>query len=126
MKKILYIAVALIAVWATSCTDDLNQMPNTETTSAQVYKTAANYKAVLGKLCAALGIPFDRAMLSWPKGRRESDGVWAPAWYASVEQSTGFAPPAAAGLPSLPDHLQRIADEALPFYERLAAHRITA
>lgn len=83
-------------------------------------------EAVLGKLCAALGIPFDRAMLSWPKGRRESDGVWAPAWYASVEQSTGFAPPAAAGLPSLPDHLQRIADEALPFYERLAAHRITA
>jgi starch-binding outer membrane protein, SusD/RagB family len=56
MKKILYIAVALIAVWATSCTDDLNQMPNTETTSAQVYKTAANYKAVLGKLYASFVI----------------------------------------------------------------------
>jgi hypothetical protein len=81
---------------------------------------------VLGKLCAALAIPFDPAMLHWPKGRRDSDGVWAPAWYASVEQSTGFATPAATGLPSLPEHLQPIADAALPFYERLAAYRISA
>jgi hypothetical protein len=81
-------------------------------------------EGVLSKLCAALAIPFDPAMLHWPKGRRASDGVWAPAWYASVEQSTGFAAPADPGLPSLPDHLQHIADEALPYYERLAAYRL--
>jgi hypothetical protein len=28
-------------------------------------------------------------------------------------------------LPSLPEHLQHIADAALPFYERLAAYRIS-
>ena len=82
--------------------------------------------AVLGQLCAALAIPFDPAMLHWPRGRRESDGVWAPAWYAAVEQSTGFAPPATADLPSLPEHLQPIADAARPYYERLAAYRISA
>ena len=27
----------------------------------------------------------------WPAGPRESDGVWAPHWYAAVEASTGFA-----------------------------------
>lgn len=83
-------------------------------------------EAVLRQLCAALAIPFDPAMLRWPAGRRASDGVWAPAWYASVEASTGFAPPSSAALPPLPDHLQHIADEAQPFYERLAAHRISA
>jgi hypothetical protein len=83
-------------------------------------------EGVLCKLCAALSIPFDRAMLNWPKGRRASDGVWAPAWYGSVEQSTGFAGQAGSGLPSLPDHLQRIANAALPYYERLAAYRISA
>jgi hypothetical protein len=83
-------------------------------------------EAVLRKLCAALAIPFDLAMLRWPKGRRASDGVWAPAWYASVEASTGFAAPTATGLPSLPDHLRPIADAALPYYERLAAYRISA
>lgn len=82
-------------------------------------------EAMLESLCAALAIPFDPAMLSWPPGRRVSDGVWAPAWYASVEQSTGFAAPAHTGLPALPTHLERIADAALPYYERLAAHRIS-
>ena len=43
-------------------------------------------------MCAWLGIEFLPAMLSWPPGPRESDGVWAPYWYASVQASTGFAP----------------------------------
>jgi hypothetical protein len=50
-------------------------------------------EAKLSLLCDALGIPFQEAMLSWPAGRRDSDGVWAPHWYASVEASTGFAAP---------------------------------
>ncbi|WP_199799630.1 HAD family hydrolase [Porphyrobacter sp. SLTP] len=82
-------------------------------------------EGVLRRLCTALAIPFDPNMLHWPKGRRASDGVWAPAWYASVEQSTGFAVQSGSDLPSLPAHLQRIADAALPFYERLAAYQIS-
>ena len=78
---------------------------------------------VLTKLCAALGIPFDEAMLSWPPGRRDTDGVWAPYWYASVEASTGFAPyeerPA-----DVPERLQGLVDQALPYYAELAAHKL--
>ena len=37
----------------------------------------ADPRGMLGALCAALGISFDEAMLSWPPGRRASDGVWA-------------------------------------------------
>ena len=79
---------------------------------------------VLTKLCVALGIPFTDAMLSWPAGRRDSDGVWAPAWYTAVEQSTCFAAPSASAKPEsrLPDNLRRIADEARPHYEVLRAH----
>ena len=81
---------------------------------------------VLAKLCAALGIPFTETMLSWPAGRRDTDGVWAPAWYSAVEQSTSFAPPpASANAESrLPDSLCRIADQARPHYEVLRAHCI--
>ena len=50
----------------------------------------------LARLCAALGIAYDDAMLHWPAGRRATDGVWAPAWYDAVERSTGFEPPAPA------------------------------
>ncbi|MGB0908629.1 MAG: HAD family hydrolase [Maricaulaceae bacterium] len=47
----------------------------------------------LTSLCGALAIPFDKAMLKWEKGSRPTDGAWAPYWYASVQDSTGFAPP---------------------------------
>ena len=85
----------------------------------------AEPKAMLTKLCAALGIAFDPAMLAWPPGPRDSDGVWAPAWYDAVHRSTGFGPPPEPVDPArLPDALRRIADEARPLYERLRAHRL--
>lgn len=51
-----------------------------------------NPEGVLKRLCAALDVPFDAAMLSWPAGPRDSDGVWAPHWYDAVWASTGFKP----------------------------------
>jgi hypothetical protein len=79
---------------------------------------------MLRALCAALDVPFDAAMLSWPPGPRASDGVWAPYWYASVQASTGFGPyhPAVA---SLPARLRALADQCRPYYERLHASRLT-
>ncbi len=84
-----------------------------------------NPAATLSKLCAALNIPWTDAMLSWPQGRRATDGVWAPAWYDAVEKSTGFGPPPAETAVALPDHLQRIADAARPHYEQLARWKLT-
>jgi len=83
----------------------------------------ADPEAALSRLCAALGIAFDPHMLSWPAGRRETDGVWAPAWYDAVERSTSFQAQAEdEGPPRLDGELQRVADAARPYYERLAAH----
>jgi hypothetical protein len=64
-------------------------------------------------------------MLSWPPGRRETDGVWAPAWYDAVEKSTGFGPPPKESRPRLSDELRRIADQARPHYEALAKWKIS-
>jgi hypothetical protein len=79
---------------------------------------------VLSKLCAALDVSWTDQMLSWPAGRRETDGVWAPAWYDAVEKSTGFGPPSVEERPQLSDELRRIADEARPHYEALARWKI--
>jgi len=87
----------------------------------------ADPHGALSALCAALGLTFDAAMLAWPPGRRDSDGVWAPAWYAEVEKSTGFAPPSAEpGFDSLPDSLKAVAEAARPLYESLARHKLAA
>ena len=75
--------------------------------------------AMLEKLCAAITIPYDPAMLSWPQGPHEADGVWAAHWYDSVWRSTGFAPPENGEPPALPASLEAIAEEVRPHYEHL-------
>jgi len=84
----------------------------------------ADAPAMLATLCAALGIAFDPAMLSWPPGPRESDGVWAPAWYDAVVRSTGFEAPQRRAYPPLPADLARVTDAARPHYEALERHRL--
>jgi hypothetical protein len=88
----------------------------------------ADPPGMLARLCAALAIPYTDSMLHWSAGRRDTDGVWAPAWYRSVERSTGFAPlePAAAGVAALPANLMRLAEQARPHYEALAVHKLRA
>jgi hypothetical protein len=85
----------------------------------------ADPAGVLSRLCAALAIPWEPAMLSWPPGRRETDGPWAPHWYAAVEKSTGFGPPE-TGPVELPGEARELADRCRPYYERLAEHRLLA
>ena len=79
-----------------------------------------NPREKLSKLCERVGIPFDEAMLSWPKGRRESDGVWAPHWYHAVEDSTGFAPWSPRQI-TLTRGQQAVADAGMAYYEELKA-----
>lgn len=79
--------------------------------------------AHLARLCESLEISFDHAMLSWPKGARTSDGVWAKYWYHAVEASTEFAPYVEKDL-SLSHELQAVADTCRPAYEYLNERRL--
>lgn len=80
-------------------------------------------ETMLKRLCAAIGLPWDPAMLSWPAGGHADDGVWAAHWYGAVHRSTGFAP-AEGDLPELDSDQQALADAAKPFYENLKRHAI--
>ena len=85
----------------------------------------ADPSARLTALCLALDIPFLPAMLSWPSGPRATDGVWAPAWYAEVERSTGLSPPSRdSAAAALDPRLRAIADQARPHYQRLARYKL--
>jgi len=80
-------------------------------------------EAALRALCAAIEIPFDAAMLSWPAGPRPEDGAWAPWWYDSVHRSTGFAPPP-GDMPDIQPEYEPLLEACLPDYEALAANAI--
>jgi hypothetical protein len=72
------------------------------------------------KICQALHVDFDLAMLNWPSGKRSSDGVWASHWYHSVEKSTGFGLPNAPTLELSPQQLE-VVEEVTPYYRALKA-----
>ncbi len=82
-----------------------------------------NPAGMLQKLCAALDLPFDRAMLQWKAGRRDSDGVWAKHWYAAVEQSTCFAP-YQEDKRCPPAQMKGLLQECQALYEQMAQYRI--
>lgn len=80
-------------------------------------------ETMLRKLCDAIGLEFDPAMLSWPEGGHAQDGVWARHWYGAVHASTGFAP-AEGDLPSLTSDQARLTEAAMPYYMPLREARI--
>ncbi|MBD3678210.1 MAG: HAD family hydrolase [Rhodobacteraceae bacterium] len=82
-----------------------------------------NPQEMLEKLCGAIGISFDPAMLSWPEGGHSDDGVWAAHWYGAVHRSTGFAGPEGA-LPDLSGAAADLARAAMPSYEKLVAVKL--
>lgn len=80
-------------------------------------------KRQLTLLCQALNVPFGEEMLSWPPGPRDTDGVWAPHWYAEVHKSTSFRP-WQPKLEPLSDSLMPLYRECLDYYEELYEHRL--
>ena len=89
--------------------------------------TLAAPEKTLRKLCEHLDIPFSERMLSWPAGKRDSDGVWAPHWYAAVEQFTGFQAPTETPLAEveIPPQYEEMCVEAQRIYAELYEHALT-
>ncbi|WP_439100672.1 HAD family hydrolase [Congregibacter sp.] len=89
--------------------------------------TLSDPRAVLSQLCERLSLPFEEAMLQWPSGPRDSDGVWAPHWYASVWSSTGFATPAESSVEEsavLSAEQDQMCAQAQQMYERMLPHAL--
>jgi hypothetical protein len=82
-----------------------------------------NPSAYLRWMCRHIGVEFTDAMLHWPAGPRDSDGVWAKYWYDAVIASTGFSPYRPRPV-SLHGAALAAAEESRPHYERLHAVRV--
>jgi hypothetical protein len=82
-----------------------------------------NPEKILRQLCEAVGVEFDKSMLSWPPGLRATDGVWAKHWYGEVARSTSFQPYRPKNEP-VPEHLREIEQRCRDCYERLYEYRL--
>ncbi|MCP4274013.1 MAG: HAD family hydrolase [Gammaproteobacteria bacterium] len=84
----------------------------------------ADPENMLKHLCDVIGIKFQTSMLSWPKGPRHFDGVWAPHWYGSVWKSSGFSKPATHSV-DIPEHLLALLEISNNYYDRIKKYRIS-
>ena len=82
-----------------------------------------NPERTLRLLCDSIGVEFDKAMLSWPPGLRETDGIWAKHWYDEVARSTSFEPYKPRD-GNVPNRLGEIHGRCQECYEQLYQHRL--
>jgi hypothetical protein len=82
-----------------------------------------NPRRALTLLCEAVGVEFTDAMLTWPPGFRETDGVWAKHWYTEVVSSTGFRPPSARHV-ELPASVHDLYEQCRAIYQRMRECRL--
>ena len=82
-----------------------------------------NPRRMLALLCDAVDVPFREEMLEWAPGPRDTDGAWAPFWYAKVYETTTFAPYKPKG-EEVPERLSEVLAECERLYRRLYEHRL--
>ena len=83
--------------------------------SAQILRDPAGQ---LRRVCELAEIDFDEQMLSWPRGARPEDGIWARHWYSGIHDSTGFKKYDPNPKP-FPRELETLLAECLPLYQEL-------
>ena len=87
-------------------------------------KKRPNYnKKLLSKFCKELNIRFTKKMLSWPKGKRKSDGIWSKIWYKNVELSNKFTSFKEEKI-NVPNKYLGIYKEALKYYDKMNKYSI--
>ena len=82
-----------------------------------------NPPLMLNRLCVALKIPYTDRMLSWKKGYRDTDGIWASHWYDNVvntDQFTSFR----NNEEPLPGKYSNIYNKSMEIYSQLYNYRI--
>ena len=80
-------------------------------------------RKTLSLLCEKVGVIFSEEMLSWSKGVRDTDGIWAKYWYDNVINSTGFNTYTEKNEVFRDEYLQ-LYEDCLKIYEKLSKHKI--
>jgi len=73
---------------------------------------------ILTQICEKLNMGFDTKMLSWKKGPKSYDGIWAKHWYHSIHKSEGFHAYNTRDH-EFPVELEKLYLECKTYYERI-------
>ena len=82
-----------------------------------------NPKKTLKKICKLLKIQFTKKMLNWPKGKRQTDGIWSKVWYKNVEKSSTFSPYIKEEI-NVPKKYNKVYEESLKYFNKMNKYSI--
>jgi len=82
-----------------------------------------NPMEALGHLCKALKLSYTHKMLSWEKGYKDTDGIWASHWYNNVVSTNKFIS-FKKNENSLPKEYLKIYKKSMDIYNQLYDRRI--
>ncbi len=82
-----------------------------------------NPEKYLKILCKKLNLSFDEKMLNWPKGFRDTDGIWSKVWYQDVISTTTFNPNSKKKY-NVPKDFENIYKKCLEIYEEINEYSI--
>ena len=81
-----------------------------------------NPEKYLKKMCEYFNINFSSKMIKWPKGERNTDGVWSPYWYKNVINSDSFFP-YKDSKEEVPSKYKNLLNECLSYYDYLRSYK---
>ena len=84
---------------------------------------AANPEGTVLAYCEKLGVPFMPEALSWKPGKVPGWEIWAQ-WHEEAEVSTGIKSQPLEDETEVPDVLQGVYEQCLPYYEDLYEKRL--
>ena len=82
-----------------------------------------NPEKYLKILCKKLNLNFDEKMLNWPKGFRDTDGIWSKVWYQDVISTTTFNKNSNKEY-KVPKNFENIYKECQEIYEEINKYSI--
>ena len=62
-------------------------------------------------------------MLNWPKGKRQTDGIWSKVWYKNVEKSSTFSPYIKEEI-NVPKKYNKVYEESLKYFNKMNKYSI--
>ncbi len=80
-------------------------------------------KEKIKNLCRELNIQYTDRMIKWPKGKRNSDGIWSAIWYEQVKNSSTFQNYIETNL-DIPKKYMNIYEESLEIYNQMKKYSL--
>ncbi len=83
-----------------------------------------NPEKSLRKICGLIDLKYDKSMISWSKGPKSYDGIWAKYWYSNLHKTTGFLKGKKSSVVGIEEKHKIVAEQSMFYYKELLKYSV--